>query len=244
MGRGRRLGLVDQTVVNRVQREFEAVGNAQLVEDVVQVILDGLLADEEFFADFLVPEALGHELDDFLFSVAEERLLPSRAGLGGFRERFHDLGGHAVVEPDFAGVNAVNAFHEQVRGGLFEDDAAGSEPHGANDVAIVFSSRQDDDAGRQRIEINFLENRESVFIRHAEIKQKDLGLELSEKLNALRAILGFADDGDVFVGIKEFAEAVAKDRVVVREKDTNLLFSFGHVNRAGLRWSVALHGQG
>ena len=52
------LGLVDQAVVDGVESKFQAVGNAELVEDVVQVILHGLLADEKLFADFLVAKTL------------------------------------------------------------------------------------------------------------------------------------------------------------------------------------------
>jgi hypothetical protein len=199
-----------------VEGKFEAVGNAKFVEDVVQVILYGLLADEEFFADFFVAEALGDELNDFFFAIAEEGLFAARAGLGRFGESLHNFGGHAVVEPNFTGVNAVDAFYQQVRGGLFENDAASAEAHGADYVAIVFSGSENDDARWQRIEIDFFEDREAVFIGHPEIEQEDFRLEFGKELYALRAVLSFADDGDVFVGIEEFAEAIAKDRVVVR----------------------------
>jgi hypothetical protein len=209
------LRLVDQSVMYRIQREFEAVGDAEFVEDVVQMVFDGLLGDEKFLADFLVAEALGDELDDFFFAVAEQGLFAARAGFAGLRKRFHDFGGHAIVEPDFAGVHAMNAFYEKIGGGLLQDNAAGAEAHGADHIAIVFGGGENDDARGQRIEIDFLEDGEAVFIGHAKIEEKNIGLELGKKLDALRAVLRFADNGDVFVGIEEFAEAIAKDRVVV-----------------------------
>ena len=49
---------VDQAVMDCVERQFEAVGDTELVKDVVQMILYGLLADEELYADFLVVKAL------------------------------------------------------------------------------------------------------------------------------------------------------------------------------------------
>ena len=73
-----KLRLVDQSVVDGVQREFEAVGDAELVENIVEMILDGLLGDEKFFADFLVAESLRDELHDFFFAVAEQRLFAAR----------------------------------------------------------------------------------------------------------------------------------------------------------------------
>ena len=210
-----RLRLINQSVVNRVQREFEAVGDAELVEDVVQVVFDGLLGDEKFFADFFVAEALGDELDDFFFAVAEQRLFAARAGFAGLGEGLHDFSGHAIVEPDFAGVYTMNTFYQEIGGRLLQDDTASAEAHGANDVAIVFRGGQNDDPRGQRIKINFFEHREAVFVRHAQIEQKNIGFEFSEELDALRAVLGFADDGDIFVGIEQLPQAIAKDRVVI-----------------------------
>ena len=54
-------------MVDGVEGQFEAVGNAELVEDIVEVILYGLLADEELFADFAIAEALRDELRRFPF---------------------------------------------------------------------------------------------------------------------------------------------------------------------------------
>ena len=52
------LRLVDQPMVNRVQRQFQPVGNAQFIEDVVQVIFHRLLGDEQLLSDFLIAEPL------------------------------------------------------------------------------------------------------------------------------------------------------------------------------------------
>jgi hypothetical protein len=229
-----RLRLVDQAMVDGVEREFEAVGNAELVEDVVQMIFHRLLADEELFADFLVAETLGHELHDFFFAIAEQRFFAARAGLRGFRKRFHDLGGHAVIEPNFAGEDAVDTFYEQVGCGLFQNNAARSEAHRTDDVAIIFSGCEYYNTRWKRIEIDFLKNGKAVFVGHAQVEQQYVGLEFSEHLDALSTVLCFANDDDIFIGAKEFTQAIAKNRVVIREEDTNLLFSFGHLAQRNL----------
>src|SRR5487761_173549 len=69
--------LIDQAVMNRVQSKLESVGNTQLIEDVVQMIFDCLLADEKLLADFSVTEALRHQLHNFLFAVAEQWFVPA-----------------------------------------------------------------------------------------------------------------------------------------------------------------------
>jgi hypothetical protein len=202
-------------VVDCVQGEFEAVGDAEFVENVVEMVFYGLFGDEKFFADFLVAESLGDELDDFLFAVAEQGLFAARAGFTGFRKRFHDFGGHAIVEPDFAGVHAMNALDEKIGGGLLQDYAARAEAHGSDHIAIVFGGGENNDARRQRIEIHFLEDGEAVFIGHAQIEKKNIGLQFGEHLDALRAILSFSDDSDFIIGIEKFPEAIAKDSVVI-----------------------------
>ena len=112
-------------------------------------------------------------------------------------------------------MHAMNALDQKVRGRLLQDDAAGSEPHGANDVAIVFGSSKHDHARGQGIEIHFLQDRQSVLVRHAQIEQKDVGLQLSQQLDALRAVLCFSDNGDVFVRLEELAQAITEDGVVI-----------------------------
>ena len=59
-GRARKSGLIDKAMVDGVEGQFEAVGDAELIEDVVQVIFHRLFADEEFLSDFAVAEALSH----------------------------------------------------------------------------------------------------------------------------------------------------------------------------------------
>ena len=209
------LRLVYESMMYRIQREFEAVGDTELVENVVEMVFDGLLGDKKFLADFLVAEALGHELNDFFFAVAEQRLLAARAGLAGFRECFHDFGGHAIVEPDFARVHPMYAFDQKIGGGLLQDDAACAKAHGADHVAIIFGSSENDNARGQGIEIDFLEDRQTIFVGHTKIEKKNVGLQLSHELDALGTILSFADDGDFLVGIEELAQAIAKDGVVI-----------------------------
>ena len=75
------LGVIDQAVMDGVKSEFQAIGNAKFVKDVVEVIFYGLLGDEELFADFFVAEALGDQLNDLFFAVAEKRFFAARTGL-------------------------------------------------------------------------------------------------------------------------------------------------------------------
>ena len=223
-----------ETFVDGVKSQFQPVGYAQLIEDIVEVVLDGLLADEQLLADFLIAETLSDELHDFFFAIAEQRLFAARAGFRRLRERLHDFGGHAVIEPDFAGEYAVNALYEKIGCGLFQNDTARSEAHRANDVAIIFRGCEYYNTRGQCIEIHFFENGEAVLVGHTQVEQENVGLEFSEHLDALSAILRFANDDDIFIGAKQFAQSIAENRVVIRKENTNLLFSFGHLPERNL----------
>ena len=62
-------------MVDGVEGELKAVGDAELVEDLVQVVLDRLLTNEQLLGDLFVLEALRDAGDDFAFAVADGRFL-------------------------------------------------------------------------------------------------------------------------------------------------------------------------
>ena len=78
--RAAELRLVDQAVVDCVECELKAIRHSEFVEDVVKMVLHGLLADKELLSDFLIPESLGYELHDLFLAIAQQRLLAARAG--------------------------------------------------------------------------------------------------------------------------------------------------------------------
>ena len=71
------LGVLDQTVVHGIKRKLKAVGDTELIEDVVEVVLHGLFTDEELFANLLVAVPLRDKLDNLLLTVAQQRFVSS-----------------------------------------------------------------------------------------------------------------------------------------------------------------------
>ena len=64
--------MIDEAVMNGVKREFETVGNAELVKDVVNMHLDGRLGDEECGRNLAVCEAVLHVLEYFPLASREQ----------------------------------------------------------------------------------------------------------------------------------------------------------------------------
>ena len=65
--------------MNGVEGQFQPVGNTQLVEDVMQMVLHRLLTDEHPLGHFFIFEALCHEHDDLAFAMAESGALIANA---------------------------------------------------------------------------------------------------------------------------------------------------------------------
>src|ERR1035441_6691936 len=100
--------------MDSIEHQFEAVGDAELVKNVVKVILYGIVADEELLADSFVLKALSDELDNFQFAIAEKRFFFTRIGFGRCRKGIDDFGGHAAIERNFTSMHAMYAFYEEI----------------------------------------------------------------------------------------------------------------------------------
>src|ERR1700681_3536262 len=103
-----------KTLVNSIESELEAVGNTQLIEDIVQMVLDGLFADEHLFSHLFVLVSLGDKLDYLSLALAQRGSLTGFAGTGtatlaGYRELSHHGGGSVRIQPDFSTMNLPNA---------------------------------------------------------------------------------------------------------------------------------------
>src|ERR1700694_4293051 len=95
----------------------------------MQMVLDGLFADEHFLGHFLILVALGHKLDDLAFASAQRRAFarlpaPRRRG---FTSRSGELAHYrrrgVGVQPDLAPMHLADALDDEVRRGLLQNDA-------------------------------------------------------------------------------------------------------------------------
>src|SRR5271165_3903265 len=97
-----------ETLMDRVQRQFEAIRYAEFVEDIVQMVFHRLLTDEHLLGHFLILVALRDKLNDLAFPGAERRpltrLTGAAAGIVGRSKLAHHGRGGVRVQPDFAAV--------------------------------------------------------------------------------------------------------------------------------------------
>jgi hypothetical protein len=216
-----------EAVVDGEQGQFEAIGDTELLEDVVEVVLDGLLADEELFGHLFIAIALGHELDDLALAVAERGSLADLSAgitqaISGIGKLLHHSGGSAGIEPDFAFVDLADTIGDQLHGSLFEEDARAAELHGLDKFVAVAGERKQDGAGLGSIQLQILKDGESVHAWHAQFEEENVGVKLLDHLKDLAAVGRFADDLDVYLISQQFFHSEANNGLVIGEQDPDL----------------------
>lgn len=128
------------SVIEGVEREFDAGGDSQLFEDAEQVFLDGVLAEIEFDGNLAIAEAFCNQRDDLLLAWGEQvaALRVEHAERGDFGNVIEDVVQLLGVGPDLSGGDAGDAFAEQAKIGVGEaKDSAHSGTEGADDEVTV-----------------------------------------------------------------------------------------------------------
>ena len=65
-------GLAGISVIDGVEDEFDAGGDAELFEDAEEIFLDGVLAEFEFAGDLAVAQSFGDQGDDLLLARGQQ----------------------------------------------------------------------------------------------------------------------------------------------------------------------------
>jgi hypothetical protein len=176
-----------QVIVDGVKGQFQAVRDAQLVEDVVQVVLHRLLADEHLLGHLFILETLGYQRHNLALALAQRRAfaITGRSGLRGGRRCFvighklPDYGRRGMrIQPDLSRMHFANALDEQLGGGLLEYDSRRPELHRLHEFVLIVRSRQDDDTCLVLGDLQALQSGEPVEARHFQVEKQDVRFEL------------------------------------------------------------------
>src|SRR5688572_9549284 len=119
---------VDEAFPDREQHGVVAGAQTRLVEDVADVVLDGVLRDEELLGDLLRRQALGDFLEDLDLPSGQCRLAGHRhvAGAEHAGHDLEELGRHLRRCPGSPGLDVAQRRHEPLERGVFRVVAAGA----------------------------------------------------------------------------------------------------------------------
>src|SRR5579864_5361871 len=116
-GTGQPFCLAGVSVVDCIQNEFHATGDAELFEYPEEIFFDGVLAEIEFARNIAVAKAFGDEGDDLFFPRSEQIVSIRVEHSQGrhFRDEFHDVVELLRIRPDLAVGNPEQAFTQQAQ---------------------------------------------------------------------------------------------------------------------------------
>src|SRR6266511_2673802 len=212
---------LQQLLAHRVDDRFHPRVQVQLLEDVADVVLDGVLGDVELLGDVAVVVALGDELEDLHLAVGEPRggellLLVGSFDHGG--ELVEELGGHRRGDQRLALGDRADGVGDLLDGDLLEQVAVGAGLDGVVEVGLLVGDRQHEDLGVGDEVLDGLGRLDAAAPRHADVHQHHVGHQLLGLVDGLGAVAGLSDDLDVVLLLEHHLEATAEQRVVVHDQ--------------------------
>ena len=198
--------------------QFQAGGDAGFVEDVGEVALDGFFAEVELLGDVAVAASLDDGADDFKLAGGEAVGLALR-DLGLLHEVVE--GGDEVddalaADPVIAAEDGADGGLQVVGEGVFEDDAAGADVQGLDDLLGGDGGGEEQNLDRGRTSHDGAHSLKAWEPGHLHIEEQNIGLQLEGVGDGFVAVVGFAHDLKAVLCGEHVANTDSDDRMIVR----------------------------
>lgn len=135
--------LIYQVMTDDEKRELHAVGDAELIENVGDVVLDGLFAEGKLVSDFLIAISRDNCCNDLHLAGGEAKVLPGIHGSGARQktvEQMHDVGHIFAAYPILPFHHAMDTLNNKFRRRFLEHNSARAKLQGLGDFGL-FDSR-------------------------------------------------------------------------------------------------------
>src|SRR6266849_7547455 len=212
---------LNDLILDGVSDHFTDGMKLQFAHDVSAVGFRGFYADAESDGNFLAAFSFGEELDDFTFARGE-----AVAGRD-FRLRGGGLTGKVVEQHRGSAGGEKSSVTgdgfdcgDQITVSVGLENVAARA--GLDDVAnklIGEVHREDEDAGLGKGFVDAARGFEAVEVRHADVHDDDVRLELLDEGDRLAAGFGFGADFPALLGGQQAFEAAADDVVIINDED-------------------------
>ena len=206
--------------------QFQAGGDAGFVEDVGEVALDGFFAEVELLGDVAVAASLDDGADDFKLAGGEAVGLALR-DLGLLHEVVE--GGDEVddalaADPVIAAEDGADGGLQVVGEGVFEDDAAGADVQGLDDLLGGDGGGEEQNLDRGHAVHDGAHGFKAGQARHLHVEEQDIGLQFEGLSDGFVAVGGIADDFKAIRCGEHVAYTDADHGMVVRHHNSNRSF--------------------
>lgn len=134
-------------LIDGVERQLEASGDTQFVEDPEQVVADGVFAEMKLAGNIAIGAALGDELNEAELAIGEESGSPGigNYGRGALGNGFDQETELLTVGPNLAFMNFLDAFGEHVERIVAGEDAASAGAKRLNNESALGGLQEHDD---------------------------------------------------------------------------------------------------
>jgi hypothetical protein len=212
---------LQQLMVETVQGELQAVGDAELVVDLAQVVLDDLFGGADLISDFLVAHAAGDATDDGQLLLRELGLDLGIGEIGGLGAvGLDDPTDGLIVDPGLAFGDLADTLDKEVGGDGARDNATDAAAVELDGVGFVGFADLDDQLGFGRLAYKFRDGVDGAGDELA-FEDDDVGgvalqggIEVGEGLD-------LGDDSNVVFEGKDLLHAHAIDGLRVGKDDTD-----------------------
>jgi hypothetical protein len=211
----------EELVVEAVEGELETVGDAELVVDLAQVVLDDLFGGADLVGDLFVAHAAGDAADDgelFFGELGLDFGVSEGGGLGAIG--FDDPADGLIVDPGLAFGDLSDAFDEKVGRDGAGDDATDTATVELDGVGLVGFSDLDDEFGIRGPSDEFGDGVDGAGDELA-FEDDDVGGVALERGVEIGQGFDLGDDTDVVFEGEDLLDADAIDRLRVGEDDTD-----------------------
>jgi hypothetical protein len=133
-----------------------------------------------------------------------------------------EVGDALSADPVIAAEDGAQGLGEVAGDGVLEDDAAGADLQGLNDLLGGDGAGEHDDLDARRLGHDGTHGFEAGEARHGEVEQKNVGFELEGLGDGVVAVFGFADDFEAGFVLQYGLDTGADDEVVVGDDDADV----------------------
>src|SRR6266536_2754657 len=204
------LGLWLAAALLSQQGERNAAVESQLAEDVVQVALDGLLADFQLTGDLFVAKALPDALRDLKFPPGQLVLRAREPG----GQVLQGPGGGPAVCPDFPPRHGVDRPHQRLETHVLADQSRCPGAQDASDAFIARPACHDEDTSRGRGTAQARDDVLPVGTECLVIEEKGLRPLPAQEPGEILLVVGLPDDLQGWVGFEQTGENVTEEDVL------------------------------
>src|SRR4051794_13820708 len=209
-------------VHDRPPGQLGPAAQARLVPDAGEVVLDRARGDVDLLGDLAVRVAHGDEAQHFELARAELVVEVLRLAARRLLVLTQEVAGEVGCDDRAAAVHGDDGVAQLLAAGALGDVAGGAAGDRGEQRLRLLARRHDQHACVRHLLVEALEGHHAAHLRHVQVEQDHVGLELARHLEALLAVLGLADDPDAGVAGQCGGHALADEREVVDEEDVDL----------------------